>query len=317
MRLCNYLNEKRKSQRMIMFHGTSSKFLDSISRNGLQYKGVEKVWDVIDKTDKLNYSKTSLPGIYLTKNFRIADRSAGDASRKFGGNPLYIIVLFQPLSGLPDEDVLRPGIMKSVDKTISNFWGTSSNTYEQLTYVEMALDTDKAKKYSNTFKEELIKDVEMMNDIEINPKAIKDVVLEKAFLSELERRISHDIEDNEMLSLSGFKKAYDLYQKDDVEQVKNSIPSPQETEKSALQSVDNLTRMFKKIRLNREDFMYNLRAEEEIGFKGRNRIISLIEDLREEDDQGRNILKVHYGNVPNDFEEGISTQYKNYKFISS
>lgn len=45
MRLRNYLTEKRKSPRMIMYHGTSSEFLSKILSKGLQYKGsgIEKV----------------------------------------------------------------------------------------------------------------------------------------------------------------------------------------------------------------------------------------------------------------------------------
>lgn len=36
-----------------------------------------------------------------------ASSSATQAVNKFGGNTLFVIVLFQPLSGLPDEDMIE------------------------------------------------------------------------------------------------------------------------------------------------------------------------------------------------------------------
>lgn len=295
MRFINYLTEKRKTPRKIMYHGTSSEHLSSIMNRGLQYKGkgVEKVWD-IGQTDKINPSRASLSGIYITNNIMIANRSARDASDKFGKNPLYVIVIFQPLSGLPDEDVLTNTIRNTIRATINDFWGDGhSNTFEQLSYLDIKLD--KEAQYVETFKNKLIKQIKLFHNIEIDSRALKDDIIRDMLVSELERLISYDLEQDKMGSRSGFIRGYDIFGKDNVENIMDNIPSSKEAEKRVLQLTDKFTQMFKQIRTDMKQYMYNLRTKELIKFKGRNRIIAIVEETE------RNKLKIHYGRVPDEF----------------
>lgn len=316
MRLKNYLNEKRKSPREIMYHGTSSEFLRKILSKGLQYKGsdVEKVW-ATDRNDKLNPSRVSLEGVYLTKNIMTASSSATQAVNKFDGNALFIIVLFQPLSGLPDEDMIEIVFRNSFWRVV----GKRDNPVDyQLNYTHMKLDPSLRQQLIDRFKEDFIKSVENQFDIEINPNAVKDSVLEELIVNEAERLIAYDVKDereSEFYRYRGFKQAEDsYYSKDQIEELLKNIPSPQRAEKNVLQSVDKLVKMLKKIRTAREQYTYNLRSTEPITYKGRNRIVAVVEEIEgRQIGQDKNILRVHYGKVPDQFLKDYSERIGSYE----
>lgn len=65
----------------LMYHGTSSTFLDSIKNKGLGV-GKERVWNA--EKGKLE----SFGGVYLSNNFGVASLAALQACNKFKGNRL-------------------------------------------------------------------------------------------------------------------------------------------------------------------------------------------------------------------------------------
>ena len=111
------------------WHGTSSKYVRSILKQGLvptfkekQYEGERGAYISIE----------TFGGVYVTDNFGTARSHAGNASRKTGGNPLFVGMTLETRSpsALPDEDDILPTISFAV-KTGSahdltngrSFWG--------------------------------------------------------------------------------------------------------------------------------------------------------------------------------------------------
>lgn len=108
------LEEKRKTSPMatpiIVYHGTTSKFLPNIVNHGLSPRKEDKknIWQ--DNEDEESSSEIdfldSLPGVYLTTNVHTAANYAKEAVAKFGGNPVVFAVQAVPQSAFADEDNL-------------------------------------------------------------------------------------------------------------------------------------------------------------------------------------------------------------------
>lgn len=182
----------------------------------------------------------------------------------------------------------------------------------------MKLNSSLRQQIIDRFKEDFIKSVENQFDIEINPKAVKDSVLEELIVNEAERLIAYDIKDekeNDFYRYRGFKQAQDsYYSEDQIEEILRNIPSPKQAEKNVLQSVDKLVKMLKKVRINREQFAYNLRSTEPITYKGRNRIIAVIEEIEgRKIGQDKNILRVYHGKAPDQFLQDYSERIGSYE----
>ena len=80
------------------FHGTSTKFLREILKKGFVPDPKKKVWNAESGSLESYY------GTYFTDNFMTAYRSAGDASRKLGGERVIFEVQLETRTGLADED---------------------------------------------------------------------------------------------------------------------------------------------------------------------------------------------------------------------
>lgn len=109
---------------VLMYHGTSSKWLRSIKTHGLVPNPKAKVWDT-DKDSLSNRavrSRASLFGTYLTTNLMTALGSATTAVDKFGGSHLFVVAKIQLLSGKADEDHIRFPIEREF---VNSFAGSS------------------------------------------------------------------------------------------------------------------------------------------------------------------------------------------------
>lgn len=89
---------KIQAAKRLMYHGTSSKYIRSILKNGLVYK-----------KDHSNYENDlkSFPGVYFAFNFGTAMSCAGTAARKTKANPLYVVANIETQTALLDEDNIR------------------------------------------------------------------------------------------------------------------------------------------------------------------------------------------------------------------
>ena len=129
----DYVNSKRKStlshfveaakfsKPITMFHGTSSKFLRSILKNGLttNIKNLEGMWQGKDEdASESMRSRKSYGGVYFTTNLIIASSAAGNVSKKTNSNRLYVICQIQPQTTIPDEDNYKhklPSLRQNMD----------------------------------------------------------------------------------------------------------------------------------------------------------------------------------------------------------
>lgn len=109
---------KRSSQRVALryltavrkrfWHGTSSKYLRQILKQGLIPFPKERQFEDVDRGGHISIE--TFGGVYLTDNFVTASSYAKGASRGRGGNPLYVGVTLETRSpqALPDEDTVIP-----------------------------------------------------------------------------------------------------------------------------------------------------------------------------------------------------------------
>lgn len=99
-----YQTVKITAAKEIMYHGTTSNNLRSILKKGLVYEGSGKIWD-----ETKSESLESYPGIYFSSSVMKADRAAGDAIRKYGGEKLIVIAQIetQTPEAVIDEDGLE------------------------------------------------------------------------------------------------------------------------------------------------------------------------------------------------------------------
>jgi len=90
--------ERRMQPTTLMYHGTSSSFLRSILKNGLDPNPKQKSWDA-------KGTLPSLGGIYMaSKAGRSTNLAAQEAVEKYGGSPILITIQVVTSSGTPDED---------------------------------------------------------------------------------------------------------------------------------------------------------------------------------------------------------------------
>jgi hypothetical protein len=276
----------------------------------------QKVWLEDPNASFIQSPRTSLKGAYLTRNIMTAKSSATTAKQKFGGNSLIVIVLFQPRSGLPDEDNIR----YMIDRCVVKAMGASSEYYYAINlayYIIQGSNKEVTDGFINCLKE-LMKG---SFGVEIDERALNIKTAEEFIKAELMRGVAevyakrkkegtHHIYRafSDVLSRLG-KKISDL--KEYVEKV---VLSRSEAQKNYLKALDAMTRMFKQERLSfkTKDTFYNVRSLEDIDYRGRNRITGIVEIINKEDYYYD--LKVHYGKVPDDFikqwKERVGDKFK-------
>jgi len=80
-----FLSEAKFRKPIVMFHGTSDKFLQSILKNGILPEPPQKTWDEDKNISSISASRESLKGSYWTSNLLTATSSAWNTVKKFGG----------------------------------------------------------------------------------------------------------------------------------------------------------------------------------------------------------------------------------------
>jgi hypothetical protein len=138
------LLEKRFQKTTLMYHGTSSAFLRSILKNGLDPNPKQKSWD-------LGGTMPSLGGVYLAPTAgRSTRRAADEAVKKYGGEPILITVQTVTASGTPDED----NIFNTVASSAYEMYRSPNSPYENLTNILQLL---KSKAKLNQQSESVLK----------------------------------------------------------------------------------------------------------------------------------------------------------------
>jgi hypothetical protein len=112
------ITERKQQRTQIMYHGTSSKLVPSILKNGLLARPPKKTYDV----DTYGAEVASMGGVYVADEQDLAEAIAEEAVGTHGGEPALVTIQYVKGSGDTDEDDLVSAITdaaKTVMRTVA------------------------------------------------------------------------------------------------------------------------------------------------------------------------------------------------------
>ena len=301
------LFERKRTTPVLMYHGTSSKFLPKIFQMGMIPDPSEGKW----KSDELEQqasvhspSLRSLLGSYWTSNVTTAAGAGRDAARSQGGEPMIIVAQIVPQTAKADEDDVRGPVSRAFRQVLIPYFG--HRDIGEIAWPLQAMreaDPSLYKQLATEFAEalhEILKTGEKM--------PLDKEMLRKVFEATHERLLGH-VDISEGRTKWGYIEAYDrwLSQHMDWEKAReiakkkaeeNDIPKFNKVagEKKFLDALDAVSSRYRKSTLPSEEFRVrtNLRVTEPVGFRGRNKIVAILVG------NDRNFDLV-YGTVPDKF----------------
>lgn len=110
------ITERQQQRTEIMYHGTSSKLVPSILKNGLLANPPKKTYDV----DTFGASTASMGGVYVADNKEFANAIAQEAVETHGGEPALVTIQYVKGSADLDEDDLVAAISDAASKVMRN-----------------------------------------------------------------------------------------------------------------------------------------------------------------------------------------------------
>ncbi len=271
----DWLLLERSADKIMVYHGTSAKNLDSIMSQGLIPNPKKRSWSEDKGTSFYAASRKSLDGIYVTKNIMTATSAFHQASNKMEDGGLLISAEIQPKTGFLDEDRLNGRLehVSSSEWVIANL------------YVDLQLNKNKSftedefEKYKKAFINYYQESIKLHDQLlsRLNP------LLYKAFVAAVNRQACYI--DN--TSYRGIHQVYDEYsriaKKEGVSLPPLVNPDKEKCEAELLSIKDSLTRTMKKLANPanvtdsfNKDFFWSSRIMQPIKFSGPNRILCII-----------------------------------------
>jgi hypothetical protein len=299
------------SKPILMFHGTSSKFLRSILKNGLIPNTTEGRWKEDPDAQEIQRSRQSYGGIYFTANLGTAISSASNTvihqsgrggwqHRKF--NPIYICALLQPQATIPDEDNYKVNI-SSLKQLSLEYVLIAGKTNITGTYSKQTIDG--LNKCIDDLVKQYVPDISVRQDKNVVRSLAKEVIM-----TEIERVMAYNMTGS--YSYNGkIKEALNrlLYKKggfkwtDPVPKILR-IPDKAKAEANARQALDlfiKKTKSNSKKKMNLEPKFVTTRIMTPIKFSGSSRITCIVEKIENENEKENLIL--HYGIIPEEFKK--------------
>jgi ADP-ribose pyrophosphatase YjhB (NUDIX family) len=302
-RFKNLLKEKIKSGKQlrgIWYHGTSAKYLKDILSQGLIPNPKEKSWDIDPNASIITLDRTTYGGVYVTKNLGTALSSAWRTAEKTKDNRLIVILDLQPKSLIADEDAVARHFVGYHETNALWFYKIIKHGTEYPEY-EQELENERER-----FAVKTLDIIKQLNNID-NPKlesVLKNLIKYDGFDAMVTRIAAY-------LDMSSYYNQDKWYRNWDYRKIeRENIPLPPEKREGELvfrKFIDRLTRTLKSIARNAEKFSPTGRSLEPIRFTGNNKIICILEIIRNEDTT--ETVKLRYGKVPQDFID----QYRNRK----
>jgi ADP-ribose pyrophosphatase YjhB (NUDIX family) len=291
----NSLTEKVKSGKQlrgIWYHGTSSKYLKDILSQGLIPDPKEKSWSVDPDASMSTLDRTTYGGIYVTKNLRIALSSAWRTAGKTKDNQLIVILDLQPKSLIADEDDIAGYFVGYPETNALWFYKIIKHGTEYPEY-EQKLENERER-----FAVKTLETIKQLNKID-NPKLesiLKNLIKNDGFDAMVTRITAY-------LDMSSYYYSDMWYRNWDDRKIKREdIPLPPEKRDGELvfrKFIDRLTRTLKSIPRTSDIFRRTGRSLEPIRFTGNNKIICILELIKNEDSSES--VRLRYGKVPEDF----------------
>lgn len=267
----------------IMFHGTSTAFLPSILKHGMNPSPKEKSWDVDPDVSLYSQSRVSLEGSYWASNLLTATSSAWRTSNKYAGDELLIIAQIQQQQAFADEDSVTFTINNIFSISVGNsMYAERPDLMAQIYFDHPDIITKSKSEFERRLHNSFVKD-------KINgKKPIPTDMLSDVFDAYVMRIIAHGERD------SNGKEWYSpLYR---VTNKPESIPSVNDAETNLLKQKDRLTKYYNESAIEQPtSFNHTLRITEPVTYSGANKILFILE----RDKKLHNLpLKLHYGNPP-------------------
>lgn len=297
MKVNEIIQEAKFRKPIIMYHGTSTKFLRSILKNGVLPSSKEKVWADDPDANIDSFSRASIGGSYWTSNLLTAKSSSRNATRKFDGNSLIVVAQIAESSSFADEDSIMWNLKNAYQSAVRELFG---GIYAEAVhiYAHGLYDDQKIRnKFFDAFKTSFHE-----RSTENSPKVpMPDSLLENTCIALLDRYIAYTVAGRGRLSSWGGTK--DL--KDElfkhVDNKPEKILTTSESEQNLQHWVDKLTRYYRESAYKDSGkFSHTLRTEQPVTFRGANKIINILEILPD-----NSSIIVHYGptELPQQFVE--------------
>lgn len=295
------LTEAKFSSPSIMFHGTSSKHLRSILSQGLHDRNLGSGYGSGVSGSAYNRDMTAIGGVYLTASLRVA-QSAASSSTSSNENSVIVVTSVQPESGYADEDDIDILVKEAIGRQMSSMNALmmyAENKYRKKNHADILLDR-----------------LPMRIGALLDKQPGVDNLMNEMLQAFLARNLAYDLRNPSQAFMSHPKYllADELNIRDPeaidqaFEQLLDDIGSPQEAERRYRKVLERLTIALKRFAYDKGVNVKalsttlsgsSLRVPTGIGFKGNNKIVSIIEV----DDASRSFL-VHY-------DRGIASQMLN------
>lgn len=313
------LIELHHSPTMVMYHGTSSKFLREILKKGLIPNPRMRVWkdDPAAQRYASQVSRKALDSVYFTKNFMTAVSAGGDASRKFGGTYLFIAAQIQPRSAFADEDTLKIRMEHAIRDTLGY---SSDNVYAGDWFNIIVTGW---KQVGEDFARKLSDQLSRTGPPFGLGKRGEKIPIDIAGATDtirgyIEKQVAVRYKEEGDKWLAGRLWATDLVQPDSSEEkkqevlkfLKRNLVSYAEAEKRYFKGVDKLTRHYKGLAMpgpgEFDWFTHTLRIPETVAYSGKNKIVAVFQtrtvssyekEIPAGAEVGTSYVITHYGHV--------------------
>lgn len=265
------------------FHGTSSKFLQRIMKEGLSSSPRERVWDEERQREPGEVGLASYPGAYVSNNFELAYVAAEAAVKRFEGNLLIVMGRVEtrsPEARLDEDHVQEPGAAIAIqDKLVGDWY----RNIKILNHYAFDADDTALRDASRIWVEKALKikpTEEVMN---------KSVVALRAWL---DMRVALELEREGSGGIPSSGIAGELKRRFGGNIPKKYMDA-QNTIQSYKKAMDEFLAKAKELldRKTREHVLTNVRLTKPISYKGSNKIEAIIEIDNQEDPAQ---ITIHY-----------------------
>jgi hypothetical protein len=277
MNFREWLFSEAKTDRILVYHGTSPALFPKIMSQGLIPDPPNRNWSDDDNTGFYGATRKSLDGIYVSTNLITALSAATNGQYKIHDGRLLVIAEVQPKTGFMDED------------DINRFVSVTNNEYMTAALFGAIANTPKdefVQDFWNKYWDEFMRVIK--NKGEVHPKLEERLrpLVWQLFVKANARQAAH-------LDDWSFRKARDYG--------KAVKPEKSKAEQDFLRVKEVLSKTLKRFAnpFNYKEPQWNFtsRIMQPIKFSGPNRIVGIVFDPKSHEDQP----EVWYGTIPDQF----------------
>lgn len=279
MKITDILHEGKQS---VMYHGTSSSLFRSIMTQGMRADPPDRAWSEDPSASAGHPSRESLPGSYWTTNLMTAMSSTSKSIKKFGGNRMYIVALIQEQNAFADEDSVNSKIERAYGRTMEEAVPGVSYDAVQVHLSNMQYRPEQKAMALRLFPQYMHEELDGGQQMPIDANT-----MQRIFHDFMMRKLAHIVQGDKWGLARWFNEG-------EVP----AIPSVADAERAYHQDLDWITRRYRATASSdKETFNHTLRMPLDVGFRGSNRIVCIIEEILDKATFNRE-LRVLYGTPP-------------------